>query len=114
MAQGIPYDVRFKVIERAKGRCELCGLVVKPRPAHLHHRRPRGMGGSKANPHRASNLLHLHPTCHLFRVERKRQESLTNGWIVQQALDPSMIPVLMWDGWWYLHDDGSLDRCDPP
>lgn len=74
------------------------------------------MGGSapSADPHRLSNLLWLHPGCHLRRVERNRAESFENGWLVRSVMEASMVPVRMWDGWWYLDDDGGLTRADAP
>lgn len=81
---------RTVVTERALGMCELCGLPC-PKP-HLHHRQPRGMGGGGNN--NPSNLLHLHPSCHLKHVEGQRQRAYENGWLVRHGQNPATVPVL--------------------
>jgi 5-methylcytosine-specific restriction protein A len=52
---------------RAKQSCEVCGGVVGS--FQIHHRRPRGMGGSKIEVvGSASNGVLVHPACHT-RIE---------------------------------------------
>ena len=92
--------------KRADGRCEIDGLPLTGR--HLHHRRPRGMGSSTADPHAVDNLLLLHPNCHLVRVERNRAEAYRNGWLVHRWDDPAEVPVLTYRGWVWLWPDGSV------
>jgi len=53
----IPAQVRKSVLERAKGRCELCGRKGK---LELHHFFPPSMGGVS----HPSNLIALCPECH--------------------------------------------------
>lgn len=82
--------------------------------AQIHHRRPRGMGGTKQRESgNAANGLLLHPSCH-ERVERNRSAALAAGWLVPQHADPAEVPVRLWDGWALLSDDGSLTRVGEP
>lgn len=94
------------VKSRSGGRCELCGSRLEV--AHFHHRRPRGMGGSRSNATgAASNCLVLHSGCHAD-IESNRQRALDNGWLVSQWKDPATIPVKRWDGLFLLADDGTV------
>ncbi|AXQ65196.1 HNH endonuclease [Gordonia phage Schmidt] len=78
------------VQERAAGICERCGFRQWQQ---LHHRRPRGMGGTRSKAANApSNLLAVCFGCH-SEIEANRQDSLENGWLVRQAADPEQIPV---------------------
>lgn len=97
---------RRLIVERAKGRCELCGAHAQE-TAQIHHRRPRGMGGTK-NPESRSvaNGLYVHFRCHQ-RIELNRADALKNGWLVLQSGDLSQ-PVLLHYGWVVLHEDGSV------
>lgn len=96
---------RNLVVARAGGNCELCGAAVNN--PNLHHRKPRGMGGTK-NPESRSpaNALFLHFTCHEW-VERNRTESYELGYLVRQAENSNAKPVLGPDGWFLLNDDGT-------
>lgn len=74
----------------------------------FHHRRPRGMGGSKnAITGNACNALFLHPACHAL-VESNRETAIENGWLVRQGSDPSKVPVKLHFGWVLLLEDGSV------
>jgi 5-methylcytosine-specific restriction protein A len=99
---------RQAISERAKGRCELCGTPVGM-DAQIHHRKPRGMGGTKDNASRlASNGLFVHFRCH-ERIERNRDEALGYGWLVRQSGESAQEPVLLHYGWVLLNPDGSVD-----
>jgi hypothetical protein len=105
----MPTAVREAVDRRARGRCEMCGL---PAPnAHLHHRQPRGAGSSTLDPHTLSNLLRLHPICHLVHVEQARERAYHFGWLVRHGYHPSTVPVLVRGSWCRLHPDGSVVPC---
>ena len=99
-------EVKSLVRKRANDRCEACGLPGDG--WHFHHRRPRGMGGSK-NPSTggAANAVLLHPACH-ERIERNRTKAIQDGWLVPQHLEPRLAPLKRHDGWHLLGDDGSL------
>ena len=91
---------------RAKQSCEVCGGVVGS--FQIHHRRPRGMGGSKIEiVGSASNGVLVHPACHT-RIESNRNEARSNGWLVYQTDNPSLIPFKTYDdNWVILNEDGS-------
>ena len=100
---------RRTVRTRAKGLCELCGLPC-PSP-HLHHRQARGLGAGGINT--PSNLLYLHPSCHLKHIEAKRALAYENGWLVRHGANPAEVPVrYMLDSTVLLRDDGSIDRME--
>lgn len=93
---------------RAANRCERCGRSVENVRAAVHHRRPRGMGGTiRPGTNCPSNLLLLDEACHLS-VESSRQISRERGWLVRQEHDPSRVPVwLAGRGWHLLTADGG-------
>lgn len=96
------------VKDRAGNHCERCGHNVEERPAAVHHRRPRGMGGTnRPGTNSPSNLLLLCDPCHLT-VESSREISREQGWLVRQAHDPEECSVwLAGKGRVYLNPDGS-------
>jgi len=98
----VPKSVVLSVYDRSDGRCELDGLKVTG--GHLHHRQARGMGSSTADPHAVDNLLLLHPTCHLVRIERHRAEAYAMGWLVRHGFAPADVPVFTYRGWVRLSD----------
>lgn len=104
--------VRLLVVSRADGCCELCGVPVAfidddgqvtPLAAYsIHHRQPRGMGGtSDPAANSATNLLLLCGTgttgCHGM-VESQRALAVAHGWLVPKPLDPSSKPVRLFFG----------------
>jgi len=106
-------EVRDAVLQRSGGKCERCGLAVRGR-AEYHHRRPRGMGGSKIPAvGSASNCVLLHPGCHMY-IESYREKGRKLGFLVRQTDDPQEAPVKRWDGWVLLGQDGSMTPVDPP
>jgi 5-methylcytosine-specific restriction protein A len=103
---GFPAEVRELVFERAKGCCERCH--VDDTDMQYHHRRPRGMGGSKADDtNAASNCLLLCGSCHRD-IESQRKNSLHYGWIVRQGAKPAEIPIWMEWQWVLLTDEGQV------
>jgi len=99
---------RQVIRERAKNRCELCGTPVGM-DAQIHHRKPRGMGGTKDDASRlACNGLFVHFRCH-EKIERNREIALANGWLVRQSGDSQDQPVRLHYGWVLLNADGSVD-----
>jgi 5-methylcytosine-specific restriction protein A len=99
-------QTRVLIIERAKQRCEICG---SPAPmGQIHHRRPRGMGGSRLpETGGAANGLYLHAGCHRI-VESDRAAAFIRGWLVRQGDDPATIPVRLHSGWCVLGSDGQI------
>ena len=105
MASGEFTDkTRTLIYARADGRCEVCGLVG---PSQIHHRQPRGMGGSGQTATRsAANGIAVHADCHR-RIELNRAKSYLLGHLVHKWDDPEIIPVRLWDGLWVLTSDGQ-------
>ena len=96
---------RMVVRDRAGGRCELCGVVLHDGASwvavhSVHHRLPRGMGGSRrADVHAPYALLLLCGSgttgCH-GRVESNREAAYAAGTLVRQSADPATVPVIVW------------------
>lgn len=101
-------EVRQAVVDRDKHRCARCGRQLPGYPASIHHRTPRGMGGTRdPKVNKASNLLLLCGTgttgCHGW-VESHRKEATERGFLVPWWQDPAEVPVNYWDGKRYLGD----------
>jgi hypothetical protein len=88
---GVSKAMRNTVIRRDAGICVACGLPVHGSP-HLHHRKPRGMGGNQDR-NRMSNLILLHPSCHMTHIEQRRAWAIDNGWLVVGDQEPAEVPV---------------------
>lgn len=95
--------VRTTVALRAAGRCEYCGRVLLRADGSwtgthsIHHRQPRGMGGTNVDViNSPANLLLLCGSgtelCHGY-LERHRSLAQQEGWIVRHGLDPAEVPV---------------------
>lgn len=104
--------VRRTVTERAGGACERCGKTITA-DYSIHHRKPRGMGGTKdPKANSPANLVLLCGSattpdgCHTA-VERFRQAAITTGFIVTRTADPETVPIKLVSGWWYLRADGT-------
>jgi Predicted restriction endonuclease len=116
-ATGPDRDVVDAVYERAQWSCEVCCVGVGDRRGvdhHIHHRRPRALGGSKrADTNLPSNLLLLCPDCHAD-IESHRAIAQSMGWLVPQVADPAAVAVLVQrDRWTYLTADGRYS-ANPP
>ena len=104
---------RGQIRLRSRGWCELCGLPLRE-AAQIHHRRPRGMGGTRSTETQSpANGLWVHFKCH-EKIERYREESLKNGWLVPQGQPPHRTPVLTAWGWRLLDDQGFSTPSEPP
>jgi hypothetical protein len=115
-ADRIAAATRTLALQRAGGRCELCdGPAVS-----VHHRRPKGAGGSSAaDRHHVTNLLVVcgvdnrsghHGQCH------RHPERFDNGWLVRHGETlPADIPVLIvGERWVLLTDDGGYRDVAAP
>jgi hypothetical protein len=106
--------VQALVLTRSAGKCEIrspqClvarhGYRVAMLPEHersLHHRRPRGMGGTRrADTHTAANLLLVCGSgvtgCHAY-AESHRELAYERGWLVRQGDDPARTPLVLHSG----------------
>lgn len=108
--------------ERARSCCERCGKpVVRQFGVYsIHHRKPRGMGGTRdESVNSPSNLVLLCGSatspdgCHTG-VERFRASAVATGYIVPQAGNPETVPIKIHDferrnasGWFLLRSDGT-------
>jgi len=116
-ATGPTPDVVDAVYERAGYSCEICTEAVGDRRGvdhHIHHRRPRALGGSKRpDTNLPSNLLLLCPACHRD-VESHRGVAQSMGWLVVQGVNPATVAVLVQrDRWVYLTEDGRYSDNPP-
>ena len=99
---GFSKPVRELILARSKGGCEIGFFCY---PEQIHHRRPRGAGGSKArDTNQAANGLALCAACHRM-VESNREQALANGWLVLQGHDPAAVPVLRHGSDWVIFDN---------
>jgi len=106
---GFPKPVRDMIMARSQGHCEICGMAA---PEQIHHRRPRGAGGSKADDtNQAANGLAICSPCHAI-VESRREFAFDRGWLVRQGHSPVNVPVVFHGSWALLTDDGGVFR--PP
>jgi hypothetical protein len=110
----IPRAVRELVQARAQARCERCGRSDALRWS-IHHRKPRGMGGSK-DPMMNSpcNLILLCGSgtegCHGW-VEVNRTIGYEEGLLVHRWDDPEEIPVTLRYGTVFLDAVGGVQSC---
>lgn len=86
--------VRRLVVER-DGGCLRCGGEA----TNIHHRRPRGMGGTRDPAVNApSNLVALCGSgttgCHGW-IESHRAQALADGWLVSRWGDPAKVPIFV-------------------
>lgn len=103
---------RTLVTDRSAGFCEVCGHRAG---SNIHHRAPRGMGGTKRNIHTPEWLLHVCGSgttgCHGY-IESHRDEAYTNGWLLRASADPSTPALLYRHTWVILTPDGGYDIYD--
>lgn len=112
---GFSPKVRAIIEERDGYRCVRCNKST----TQIHHRRPRGMGGTKRpETSSASNGVLLCGSgtteCH-GEVENSRVLARAAGYLVSQRQDPSTVPLLIRrTGWVLLNEDGSVSPCRAP
>lgn len=101
-------------------RCVRCCESDMGTPLSTHHRRNRGMGGSRwPGINLPSNLLTLCGSgttgCHGWVTDHPR-EAMAAGLVVSKFADPTAMPVYTWRGWVQLTDDGEAVPVDlaPP
>lgn len=98
----IPQSVKDAIDDRdqryGQPQCQRCGRLIGSGPFSRHHRDPRAMGGSKANPHTLANLVLLCGSattpggCHA-EVESNRAQARIDGWLVPMDISPEDWPV---------------------
>lgn len=96
------------VTKRAGGDCECCGMGAAEQ---IHHRKPRGMGGTRDPAiNAASNLLFICAACHRD-IESNRSSSMEFGHIVRNSGDSLSTAVYRRGVKSLLDDDGGWMIC---
>lgn len=96
----IPRKVRLAVIERDQSCCR----CLRP-GTDIHHRTPRGMGGTRDPAiNRMAALVLLCRTCHAW-AESNRATAFEQGWLVPRGCNPELVPVWRQGAWWQLTDN---------
>lgn len=106
MTDPIPKIHRQLVMARCGGFCERCGQW--PPLIELHHRRPKGLGGSSLpDRHDPSNLAALCTTCHRWAHSYPTAADAEGFLVPRRAgLAPSSVPITHHTGRrLLLHDD---------
>lgn len=108
---------RSLVRSRDGHRCQMCGQSIVDTPSAIHHRIPKGMGGSALLEH-ASNLIRLCGNgnadgCHGF-AHSNPEWARAMGWILWRSQDSMVVPVHTIEGWYTLDDLGSRTPCESP
>lgn len=108
---------REAVLDRDGFRCVSCGgHLTGPYGYSLHHRCPKGMGGTKRpESNSPANLLTLCGSgvtgCHGF-VESNRELAYDWGYLVHRIDNPADVPVLTRNGWVLFDDAGGKTYRD--
>ena len=106
--------VRELVRSRDGYACARCGMRdgehVLPRH-QIHHRRPRGMGGtSRDDTNSPANLILLCAECHAL-IESYRVHAFAAGWLVRQGHDPAMTTLAYKGRPVLLNHAGQIQEC---
>lgn len=116
---GVSKETRVLVLDRAKYRCEKCGVSLSESFYYsLHHRTPRGMGGSReVRLNMPSNLVAVCGSgttgCHGW-IESNRIAAEDEGWLVSRYEEPAEVQVrIMGVRWRYLTDEGEYSSTPP-
>lgn len=108
---------------RSGQRCECCGKPIRRgERSSMHHRLPRGMGGSKLpGTHGLDRLLLVHGDgtsgCHWWLEEAVRGAAYDLGLLVPRGQDPAAWPLVLASGRRVLLDPGAplyLPAPGPP
>lgn len=105
---GPDWRTKDSVIIRDGFSCRRCG---KTPGGQIHHRAPRGRGGTKAAwINGKANLVLLCIDCHQY-VESHRIEAVETGWLIKRTSDdlPEEVPLIDVAGTMFtLTDDGDV------
>lgn len=105
-----PPPATTALVHTRDGSCVRCGTPGHAAwPPHAqHHRRPRGAGGTRRDSSNSpENLILLCARCHAW-VESHRNLARADGYLVEQAQDPALVP-LVWHGRQsFLRADGTV------
>ncbi len=108
---------RQSVYDREAGCCARCGVHCLTGPHSVHHRRPKGMGGSSSTATASlANLILLCGTgvtgCHGW-VESNRTLATRAGWLCPSWADPADWPVERRPGVWSQPGEGWAAVAGP-
>lgn len=100
-----PSEATQRIVwERADFGCERCGAYAPNHGGQIHHRRPRGAGGTRRpTTNEPINLVLLCADCHRH-VESHRAEAKAAGWLVAQWEAPETVPLTTLDGRQFILD----------
>lgn len=100
-----PTRATVRVVVERDGVCLRCR---RAEIEQIHHRQPRGLGGTR-NPdiNSPANLISLCAECHHY-IEINRVKSRLAGWLVSHWDDPKEIPISTPSGLVWLTDDGRV------
>lgn len=105
MTTGFTAAQRRAIVARDFGLCLRCSTH---RISDVHHRRPRGMGGSELV-NRLSNGVTLCRTCHDW-IESNRIAAKATGWLLSADEDPAEVPLInIWGQAVRLTDEGTWE-----
>lgn len=118
MSTGPTKFTREVVLERDGYQCVSCGVNVMGKLYSIHHRIPRGMGGTRRpEVNLPANLLLLCGTgttgCHGW-VESHRMQARDWGYLIRRdTAKPSWEPVFTANGWRRFDDEGGWAEAYP-
>ena len=116
-AQDVPSGVRAAVLLRDGPYCARCARSTWDYPASVHHRRPRGMGGTRdprsSDPRNLVSVCGSGVTgCHGW-IESHRDQARAAGWLLR-SLDELDSPLITPLGTRItLAADGTRQDCWP-
>ena len=91
---------------RSAGLCEVCG----GEGSDIHHRKPRGRGGTRDEAINAlSNLALLCRGCHAL-TESRRSLAYERGWLVHSWDEPGELPFLRLGRFCLFDDEGGFEH----
>lgn len=104
---------RILILERDNYCCIRCGRNIAGRDYSIHHRLPRGQGGSNS-PQNLMTICGSGTTgCHGW-IESRRAISYETGDLVRRRHDPATVPVCVHArGVVYLRPDGTYAEEAP-
>jgi hypothetical protein len=112
-------DARSLVKARDDFHCQMCGKALWVGEGNTHHRLNKGRGGS-AVLERASILITACGSgtlgCH-GAVTENPDWARSIGWLLPRNnpdIDPELEPILTFEGWYLLADDGTRTPCESP
>lgn len=106
MTARMPRETWLAVWDRDEGLCRRCGHAG----TEVHHRRPKGLGGTSVNPHTMPRMVLLCTPCHQW-VHAHPALAYPTGLLIRQSEPDSdeQIPITDLHGRTvFLTDDGSV------